>query len=1276
MGFRIAEGFVQVTSRFNEGVIRRGADRVGRRAGQAFGDAFSRESQGGLSRARRAMDTAFRGAQQVGREAGRAFGIGFQRDAQRRLRDSAGHFARDFDSWGRLSGRLFGQAFHRASEAGMNQVRSRFGALFRRVSGDAGRGAGQEFGAGFSRDANGRLHDSLGRFASESAVSGRTSGRGFASGFLGAIGTQGSRMFTAVGGVFSRIGLRAPPLMVGGIIGGLAALPAVGAAAAIGLTAKFGIGIAAIGLHAAAQSERVKKVFSDLGDHVETTLKRISKPFEGTLISIAGYARGLFDSLVPHLEGAFATLAPAIDLFAGRFLGALKSFGPVIDVAAQAFAKLLDPLGQAMEPAIAGLTDALSDLFTTVRDSPELGGFLAGFVTRVFGMVTVLVRVVDKLAQAYVWMRRFGAEVAQTPIAQKAREIGSAMGGAFTGFIQTQAPKAVDKARQIGSAIAGAASRIRQEGGPKITAAFAGVAPGFDGIIGKVRNLGGAVADRASDIGGKITGLVDKVGEKFREFRDKHAADFEKAFDRVSEIGRKVGETLGSAIDVVTTVVNRLGSVLGFGLDILTAVWGRFGDDILNTLKIVFFTVTGVLSGALTTIKGIFDTFVGIFTGDWSRAWDGIKAIFSGLWQAVLAILQGGLGLVVQTVKTTISLIIWPFQWLYDKIVGSLIPTLVNGVVSWFNTLLNLGLAPIRWLRDRAVAMFTNARDWIITRVQSLRDGAVSRFTSLRDAAVSRVTNLRDWVTSRATSARDWVVSRIQSLRDGAVSRFTSLRDTATSRISNLRDWVTSRASSLRDRVVSAFNQLKDRTISAFSRAADGVKTVFNRLRSAASSPVRFVIDVVYNKGIRGVWNNIAGKLPGVPGLPYMPIPKGFAKGGITDVRRGKVLSGFSTRDDQLAMVRSGEGILVPEAVRSLGAGFIHTANRLKNRAGELLLPGFRDGGIVGLVGRFLGKAKNNFAGGFVKALEAALRPMVNMVTSRFGNRADFPGLPGKMLGHLVSKSIGWLRQFADQLEGGDGRKVVQIAEKYVGLQGNPNRFTRAWGMDFLAWCGMFVAEVFKEAGAKKALAGVSWPPLVSSYTSLPRVSPGAKKAGDLALYRGDAGHINIYTGKGAITIGGNESNAVRKQNGYINSASSIRRPRFAKGGIVDPDQYVDLVFQDERENDWFHTTPHTRALREVMSAPPWARGTHDIGGVLPDGAIAVNRSGTAEVVQTLDQLRAIVEAAKGQHTTIVLQEGAIVLDASKIKSIQDLLTMIEGLRVTARQYGAKAGMP
>lgn len=422
------------------------------------------------------------------------------------------------------------------------------------------------------------------------------------------------------------------------------------------------------------------------------------------------------------------------------------------------------------------------------------------------------------------------------------------------------------------------------------------------------------------------------------------------------------------------------------------------------------------------------------------------------------------------------------------------------------------------------------------------------------------------------------------------------------------------------------FDRLRDgvgRLGGYFRTGVDAIRRAWDKLRDAAKRPVAFVINTVWNGGIVRMWNAVAKLVPGVGKLDEI---KGFARGGVVGAGRYGVLPGYAPgRDTMLAAVSPGEAWIRPDATRALGADFIYGLNAAAARGGTagaarfLAESGGPQFGLGGIVGGFLRSAKNLFTGGLVNTAKKAFSPLLDIAQRSIGGTA-FGDLALATTRGLVGKILGFFKPLEEKI-GGDGKKVVRVAEKYVGISGNPNRFTREWGMDGLPWCGMFVGSVFKEAGAKKALSRVSWPPLVSSYTSLPRVSRANARPGDLALYRGDAGHINIYTGKGAITIGGNESNSVRKQSGYINSASSIRRPAFALGGIV-----PQMLRQDLADNNRRSTPLATQLLRAVAGAPT----LYDDGGWLPPGITAVaNYTRRPEAVLTGRQMEALAGAAK-----------------------------------------------
>jgi hypothetical protein len=147
--------------------------------------------------------------------------------------------------------------------------------------------------------------------------------------------------------------------------------------------------------------------------------------------------------------------------------------------------------------------------------------------------------------------------------------------------------------------------------------------------------------------------------------------------------------------------------------------------------------------------------------------------------------------------------------------------------------------------------------------------------------------------------------------------------------------------------------------VNAFNTGMNSLQDIWNRLINIAKVPVNFVIDAVYNHGIVPVWNGIAG----VFGLGVLQPAALLAEGG--------VIPGYSPGVDSVpAMLSKGEGVLVPEAVRGLGADFVYAANahfsggRAGSGSGG---PNFSIGGVVGDIASIVtdpvGSIKSLFAG-------------------------------------------------------------------------------------------------------------------------------------------------------------------------------------------------------------------------------------------------------------------------------------------------------------------------
>lgn len=135
-------------------------------------------------------------------------------------------------------------------------------------------------------------------------------------------------------------------------------------------------------------------------------------------------------------------------------------------------------------------------------------------------------------------------------------------------------------------------------------------------------------------------------------------------------------------------------------------------------------------------------------------------------------------------------------------------------------------------------------------------------------------------------------------------------------------------------------------TGAGFGQAAGQVEAAFARMQNAGKEPVRFLIDVVYNQGIKGMWDP-AAKFLGLDPLPVATVPA-FHDGGI--------MSGYTPGiDDRTIAVGGGEAIMRPEWTKAVGPAAINKMNRLarandragiKAAMGATAGPAFADGGV------------------------------------------------------------------------------------------------------------------------------------------------------------------------------------------------------------------------------------------------------------------------------------------------------------------------------------------
>lgn len=126
--------------------------------------------------------------------------------------------------------------------------------------------------------------------------------------------------------------------------------------------------------------------------------------------------------------------------------------------------------------------------------------------------------------------------------------------------------------------------------------------------------------------------IVEGVKTKLSDFAGWITGSFVPAIQAIYD---KVSEVVTAVIAFVSEHWDEIRAVIEPAMQALFLIISTVWEQIKTTIE----TIIGV-------IKGIVDVFMGIFTGDWQRAWDGVKEIVSSVWNGIKGTIENTIGLI------------------------------------------------------------------------------------------------------------------------------------------------------------------------------------------------------------------------------------------------------------------------------------------------------------------------------------------------------------------------------------------------------------------------------------------------------------------------------------------------------------------------------------------------------------------------------------------------------------------------------------------------------
>lgn len=159
---------------------------------------------------------------------------------------------------------------------------------------------------------------------------------------------------------------------------------------------------------------------------------------------------------------------------------------------------------------------------------------------------------------------------------------------------------------------------------------------GFKGFQESVRAIWTSLYDNV------FKPVFDKIGAIAGELWEKH----------LKGLWENIVYFVGSISEFIMTLWNEaLGPLVTWLIDTL----GPTVSNVLGAVGEVFGTVFGVISdvvgGIFKALGGLLDFLTGIFSGDWEKAWTGIKNFFGGIWDAIWGIVKGVVNLIIDGIN-------------------------------------------------------------------------------------------------------------------------------------------------------------------------------------------------------------------------------------------------------------------------------------------------------------------------------------------------------------------------------------------------------------------------------------------------------------------------------------------------------------------------------------------------------------------------------------------------------------------------------------------------
>ena len=346
---------------------------------------------------------------------------------------------------------------------------------------------------------------------------------------------------------------------------------------------------------------------------VETALKGFQTAAGGIVDTIGNIFKAKINAIKNFVVGAFSTFLP--ESVVNKIAGAFDAVAGAWDIAIGAAKGCISGFVQAIKPLIENIKTIFKGVSQFVKGvfTGDWKGTLNGLKTIASGALSGLVNII------------------KAPF----KLIANTVKGAVNSFKNLNIVKSIFTA--LGNVIKNVLTKC-----------------GVD-----MKKFGATISNIKTRVGSIINGLKTIFGAVF------HAVG--KVVRTVATViadifGKKVSSTCSTAGAVITAfkavasaAFNFIAGAIKKAMNIIVPVVKVAFGAVKGAISAAVDSISSIISGVLTVFDGVIMFISGVFTGNWKKAWNGIKTIFKGVFESFVALCKTPINAVIGIINGAIS---------------------------------------------------------------------------------------------------------------------------------------------------------------------------------------------------------------------------------------------------------------------------------------------------------------------------------------------------------------------------------------------------------------------------------------------------------------------------------------------------------------------------------------------------------------------------------------------------------------------------------------------